>query len=293
MIIAPFMSCSARLPVYVLLISAFFPENQGLVLISIYAIGIVMAVVVALVMNKFYFHKQEVPFVMELPPYRIPTLRNTAMHMWHKSEQYLRKMGTVILLASILIWALGYFPQDTKYSKQFDSRIEAVEADAGLTPEAKRAQIDELELKKESERQENSYIGRMGHLLEPVISPLGFDWKIGVSIIAGLAAKEIVVGTMGVLYQADFYADETSVSLQDKLKEQVHQHGELKGEKVFTPLVAYTMMLFVLIYFPCIAVIAAIKKESDWKWAIFTMFYTTALAWVVSFITYQTGSLFI
>ncbi|MFH0736523.1 MAG: ferrous iron transport protein B [bacterium] len=292
MLIIPFMSCSARLPVYVLLISAFFPKNQGLVLISIYVIGVIIAVLVALVMKKIFFAKEDVPFVMELPPYRIPTVRNTAAHMWHKGAQYLHKMGTVILLASILIWGLGYFPRDVNYSKDYIKQIENTNSNNYLSEKEKEIHISELKLQKESERQENSYIGRMGHFIQPVLTPLGFDWKIGVSILTGLAAKEIVVGTMGVLYQADFDADEESGSLQNKLKEQVHNHGELKGEKVFTPLVAYVFMLFVLIYFPCVAVVAAIKKEAGLKWALFTMVYTTAIAWVVSFLTYQIGMFF-
>lgn len=292
MLIIPFMSCSARLPVYVLLISAFFPTHQGIVLTSIYAIGVLIAVIVALVMKKVFFAKEEVPFVMELPPYRIPTFRNTMVHMWHKGEQYLRKMGTVILLASIVIWALGYYPRESKKTQHYDIQIENLNNDNSLTEKTKEEKIYQLELIKESERQENSYIGKMGHFIQPVIDPLGFDWKIGVSILTGLAAKEIVVGTMGVLYQAEFDADETSNSLQNKLKEQVHHHGTLKGQKVFNPLVAYVLMLFVLIYFPCVAVITAIKKEAGLKWAVFAMIYTTAIAWIVSFLTYQIGSLF-
>lgn len=291
MMIIPFMSCSARLPVYVLLISAFFPHNQGLVLVAIYLIGVVIAVLVALAMKKLLFAKQDVPFVMELPPYRIPTLKNTSIHMWHKGVQYLKKMGTVILFASIFIWALGYFPQNVEYSTDYDQQIERLTSTNDLPVHLKTKQIEQLELAKESEHQEKSYIGMVGHFIEPVIRPLGFDWKIGVSIVTGLAAKEIVVSTMGVLYQAN--TDDASNSLQSKLQEQTHQKGELKGKKVFTPLVAFGFMLFVLIYFPCVAVIAAIKKESDIKWAAFTMFYTTAIAWIVTFIVYQIGSLFV
>jgi ferrous iron transport protein B len=291
MMIIPFMSCSARLPVYVLLISAFFPHNQGLVLVAIYLIGVVIAVLVALAMKKLLFAKQDVPFVMELPPYRIPTLKNTSIHMWHKGVQYLKKMGTVILFASIFIWALGYFPQNVEYSTDYDQQIERLTSTNDIPVHLKTKQIEQLELAKESEHQEKSYIGMVGHFIEPVIRPLGFDWKIGVSIVTGLAAKEIVVSTMGVLYQAN--TDDASNSLQSKLQEQIHQKGELKGKKVFTPLVAFGFMLFVLIYFPCVAVIAAIKKESDIKWAAFTMFYTTAIAWIVTFIVYQIGSLFV
>ncbi|ADQ79611.1 ferrous iron transport protein B [Paludibacter propionicigenes WB4] len=293
MIITPFMSCSARLPVYVLLISAIFPANQGLVLFTIYLVGIVLAILTALVMKRIAFAKKEVPFVMELPPYRIPTLKNTSLHMWHKGQQYLKKMGNVILLASILIWALGYFPRHIVYTTDYDSKIQQVQSNSGLKPDQKDKAVRQLEVSKESERQEKSYIGQLGHAIEPVISPLGFDWKMGVSIITGLAAKEIVVSSMGILYQADLKADENSNSLKDELRAQTHNSGELKGQKVFTPLVSFAFMLFVLIYFPCVAVIAAIKKESSWGWAVFTMVYTTAMAWLVAFATYQIGSLFI
>jgi len=292
MLIIPFMSCSARLPVYVLLISAFFPAKQGLVLLSIYAIGVILSVLVALLFKRIFFNKEEVPFVMELPPYRVPTLRNTLNHMWGKSVQYLQKMGNVILVASILIWALGYFPQNVDFSIDYDAQIESVSVNEMLSDDAKEQQITELSIAKESERMEKSYIGQMGHFITPVIEPLGFDWKIGVSIVTGLAAKEIVVSSMGVLYQSDFDADETSVSLQQKLQQQTHAYGPHKGAKVFSPLVAFTLMLFILIYFPCVAVIAAIKREANWKWATFTMVYTTALAWVIAFATYQIGSLF-
>lgn len=293
MLITPFMSCSARLPVYVLIISAFFPKNQGLVLFSIYLIGIVIAILVALLLKSTLFSKQDVPFVMELPPYRIPTFRNTSKHMWHKGSQYLRKMGGFILLASIIIWALSYYPRNVKYSTDYDKQIAAVEADKTIPEADKQAYISEIKLSKASEHQEQSYIGRIGKFIEPAIRPLGFDWKIGISIVTGLAAKEIVVSSMGILYHADLKADENSASLIEKLQQQVHTSGTMVGQKVFTPLVAFGFMLFVLIYFPCVAVIAAIKKESDWKWATFTMTYTTVIAWVVTFLTYQIGSLFI
>ena len=289
MIITPFMSCSARLPVYVLLISAFFPHNQGLVLFSIYIIGITLAILVAMVMKRVVFSKKDVPFVMELPPYRIPTLKNTTIHMWHKGVQYLKKMGNVILMASILIWALGYFPRNVNYSEDYNTQIDSLN-NSQLSQEDKDHQVGSIEVKREAERQEKSYIGQLGHAIEPVIEPLGYDWKMGVSILTGLAAKEIVISTMGILYQADLHADESSDTLKENLIKQEHTSGILKGQKVFTPLVAFGFMLFVLIYFPCVAVIAAIKKESNWKWALFTMVYTTVIAWVVAFLTYQIGS---
>ncbi len=291
MLILPLMSCSARLPVYVLLISAFFPNNQGLVLLSIYMIGITLAVLVALLFKKIFFAKQDVPFVMELPPYRIPTLRNTINHMWNKSLQYLTKMGTVILTASILIWALGHFPRDIKYSQDYDAIKNRISSDVSVDQKEKDFQLSQLEIHKESERMEKSYIGQLGHMIVPIIEPLGWDWKIGVSIITGLAAKEIVVGSMGVLYQSDMSADENTVNLKTKLQQQVFTSGPRIGEIVFTPLVAYSLMLFILIYFPCVAVIAAIRKEANWKWATFTMVYTTALAWFIAFAVYQIGNI--
>ena len=287
MLIIPFMSCSARLPLYLLLIAAIFPSHQGLMLFVVYLAGMLMAVVMAKIFSKTLFRKKEVPFVMELPPYRIPTAKSTLIHMWEKGKQYLKKMGTVILTASIIIWALGYFPRDTEYSQDYDAIIAQAEAN-GDDETAAQAAVD-----KEAERQEASYIGRIGHAIEPIIKPLGFDWKIGVSLFSGMAAKEIVVSTMGILYQADEEADENSVSLQKKLQQQTYVHGPKAGEKVFTPLVALTLMIFVLIYFPCIATIVAIAKESRWKWAIFVMVYTTLLAYLVSLAVYQIGSLII
>ncbi len=292
MIITPFMSCSARLPVYVLIISAVFPNNQGLVLFSIYFIGILLAIVTAMIMKKVAFAKKDVPFVMELPPYRTPTLRNTTLHMWHKAQQYLKKMGTVILVASILIWALGYFPQNPVYSENYDVKIASITANTALTDVEKAKEIRLINIDKESERQEKSYIGQLGHGIEPVIKPLGFDWKMGVSIITGLAAKEIVVSTMGVLYHADMGDGDNTETLKSNIENQTHSSGVLKGQKVFTPLISFGFMLFILIYFPCVAVIAAIRKEANWGWAIFTMVYTTVIAWIVSFLTFQIGSLF-
>ncbi|MDA3882139.1 MAG: ferrous iron transport protein B [Bacteroidales bacterium] len=292
MLIIPFMSCSARLPVYVLLISAFFPFYQGLILFGIYVIGVLISVVVALVFKRIFFAKKDVPFVMELPPYRKPTLRNTLIHMWGKSVQYIQKMGTVILVASILIWALGHFPRNAEHEQKYEAQIEQINQNQTISEEEKQEDIIALQIEQKSTHLKQSYIGRIGHAIAPVLYPIGFDWKIGVSIFTGLAAKEIVVSTMGVLYQSDLEADEESVSLQNRLQEQVHDSGPLKGQKVFTPLVAFALMLFVLIYFPCVAVIAAIKREANWKWAVFTMFYTTGLAWLVSFATYQIGMLY-
>lgn len=247
MLINPLMSCSARLPIYLLLVGAFFPNNASFVLLVIYAIGILLAVVMARLFCRFLVKGDDTPFVMELPPYRMPTSKAIFRHTWEKGAQYLRKMGGIIMVASIVIWALGYYPNHDEY--------ESV-----------------------TEQQENSYIGRIGKAMEPVIEPLGFDWKLGIGILSGVGAKELVVSTLGVLYADDAEADAASL-----------------GERIpITPLVAFGYMVFVLIYFPCIATLAAIKGESgSWKWAVFAGLYTTALAWLMSFAIYQIGGLFL
>ena len=256
-LINPLMSCSARLPVYVLLAGAFFPNNAGLVLFGMYLTGIVLAVLVAMLLKRFLFKKDETPFVMELPPYRIPTARSIATHTWEKGKQYLKKMGTIILLASIVVWFLGYFPRP---------------ADTG----------QELTFAEQIEQMENSYIGQLGRFIEPAFRPLGFDWKISVALLTGVGAKEIVVSTLGVLYAGN--PDEDFTSLSERLKAEVRPDGT----PVFTHIVALALMLFVLIYFPCIASLVAIKNEAGgWKWAFFAMGYTFALAWLVAFGVYQ------
>ena len=247
MLINPLMSCSARLPIYLLLVGAFFPNNASLVLLSIYAIGIFLAVLLARLFSKFLVKGDDTPFVMELPPYRMPTAKSIFRHTWEKGAQYLKKMGGIIMVASVIIWFLGYYPNHDAY--------ETV-----------------------AEQQENSYIGQLGRAIEPVIEPMGFDWKLGIGLISGVGAKELVVSTLGVLYVDDPDAD--SVSLAERIP--------------ITPLVAFCYMLFVLIYFPCIAALAAIKQESgSWKWALFAACYTTVLAWLVSFAVYQIGGLFV
>ena len=258
MLINPLMSCSARLPVYVLLTGAFFPDKASLVLLGLYASGILLAVIMARLFKRFLFKEEDVPFVMELPPYRMPTVKSILIHMWEKAKQYLKKMGGVILFASIIIWFLGYFPLHTGNEEMYDARI----------------------------HQQNSYIGKLGQTIQPVLEPLGFDWKISVSLLTGMAAKEVVVSTLSVLYTGE---EEERQALSDRIQQDTHPDGS----PVFTPLVALSLMLFVLIYFPCIATIVAISKEAgSWKWGLFVVIYTCALAWIVSFIVYQTGTFF-
>ncbi len=297
-LINPFMSCSARLPVYLLIIGAVFPYNRGTILFSVYMLGIVMAVAMSLLFKKVIFKSESTPFVMELPPYRMPTFRSIIKHMWSKGSQYLKKMGGVILLASIILWALGYFPRTTSYSPELLKRKAVIESNLeegsnkGHLANKSSLKNDLLEVKREleTERLKNSYIGRIGQGIEPVIKPLGFDWKMGVSLLTGVAAKEVVVSTMGILYQAD----EENQNLVEKLRNETYQSGEKQGQKVFTQLVAITFVVFILIYFPCIAVIAAVKKEAgSIKWAVFMMLYTTGLAWIMAFLVRIIGGLII
>ncbi|MBN2777132.1 MAG: ferrous iron transport protein B [Bacteroidales bacterium] len=281
MMIVPFMSCSARLPVYILMISAFFPEHPVLMLFGIYAFGIFLALIISRFFSKTILKQREAPYIMELLPYRKPTAKMLLSYTWNRGKEYLKKIGGVILIGSVIIWLLGYFPRNVEYTKDYDNLI-------------KTAQTEEIaaayELQKTAEHHQKSYIGKIGHFIEPAMKPLGFDWKMSVSILAGIAGKEITVSTMGVLYQAD--SEEDTGSLQNKLKAETYSSGDKAGEKVFDKVVALSFIMFILIYFPCIAVISAIWKESArLKWALFSAFYTTGVAWLVSFAVYQIGKL--
>ncbi|WP_329905411.1 ferrous iron transport protein B [Porphyromonas pogonae] len=289
MLILPFMSCSARLPVYLLLAGAFFPNSAGLVLFSLYMFGILLAVISAKGLKSTYFKGEDVPFVMELPPYRIPTTRSVLIHMWTRAKQYLQKMGSVILLASIVIWFLGYFPNNTAKEQEVQNKIALVAADKNILPDQKLAIQDSLVHLQHTVQQENSYIGRIGQFTEPIIRPLGFDWKMGISLLSGLAAKEVVVSTLGVIYTGD--ADDSSEATEH-LSERIKNDKQPDGSLSFSPLIAYNFMIFVLIYFPCIATIIAIGKESgSWKWSVFSAVYSCSLAWLICFIVYQIGNL--
>lgn len=288
MLILPLMSCSARLPIYVLLSGAFFPKQAGSVLLMLYLAGIFLAIIMARVFKRFLFKEEDVPFVMELPPYRMPTGKSIMLHMWEKAKQYLHKMGGVILVASIIIWFLSYFPLHSPEEAEIDRQIAQVEQVGELSSEQEET-LSLLEHHKATVHQKNSYIGMIGEALQPILSPLGFDWKMSVSLMTGMAAKEVVVSTLSVLYvgEAD---DEGSPQLDKMMKEDTYDDGT----PVFTPLVALSFMLFVLIYFPCVATVSAIVHESgSWKWGLFVIGYTCLLAWAVSFVVFQAGSLFI
>ncbi len=249
MLVTPLMSCSARLPVYIIFVAAFFPHHSGIVLMGLYLTGILLAVLVARLLSRTVMRGDETPYVMELTPYRRPAWRVIFKHTWDKGYEYLKKMGGVILIASIVVWFLGYYPRSEQYN----------------TP---------------AEQQEHSYIGHIGKAIEPAIAPLGFDWKMGIGLVSGVGAKELIVSTLGVLYANQEVADtaESEAQIAAALK------------TVTTPAAALAYMIFVLIYFPCLATLIAIKKETQgWGWAIFTAVYTTALAWVVAFVAYRVG----
>ena len=252
-LIIPMMSCAGRMPVYILIAGAFFPKNAGLVMLGLYALGILMAVLGAKILSRF-FKEDDLPFVMELPPYRVPTAKSIFRHTWEKGRQYLQKMSGIILVCSIVIWFLGYFPNQDRYD----------------TPQ---------------QQQEHSFIGYVGKAMEPALKPLGFDWRMGVGIVAGVGAKELVVSTLGVMY-----ADDEPVALETNADETRLQRALIKS---VTPAGALAYMVFILLYFPCIATFIAIRNETGgWKWALFTAVYTIVLAWVMAFATFHLASLF-
>lgn len=255
MLVIPMMSCSARIPVYVILVSAFFSKYAALVLTGLYLLGMIMAVLMAKLFSRFVVKGDSLPFVMELPPYRMPTAKAVLRHTWEKGKEYLKKMGTIILAASIIVWALSYFPTND------DKKLQA----------------------------ENSYMAKIGKTIEPVMKPCGFDWKQSVSLLSGVFAKEVVASTMTVVYAT---SSEEAEQLEDfEAEENESRISQLVSENM-TPLSAASMLLFILLYMPCLSTIVAIKNESGkWKWAFFTMAYTIGLAWITSTLLFQIGTL--
>lgn len=287
-LVTPLMSCNARLPVYVLLAGAFFPRHAGIVFFGLYLLGIILAVLLARLFRKLFFKQEDIPFVMELPPYRIPTHKSVLIHVWDKAKEYLQKMGTIILVASVIIWFLGYFPR-AEVEKRTEARITEVLNNAEVHSAKEREEIiDSIRLVGHTEQQEGSILGQMGKAIEPALAPLGFDWKMSIALLSGLPAKEVVVGAMGVIYTGNNDdSDEASVQLSERIKQEVRPDGS----QAFTPLIALSFMVFVLLYFPCIATVTAVGREAgSYKWSLFVMVYTCLLAWVTSFLVYQIGS---
>lgn len=286
-LINPLVSCSARLPVYILVAGAFFaPESAGTAIFSIYFLGLFLAILMGRLFSKTILPGEAAPFVMELPPYRFPTTRSLLIHTWDRGKIFIRKMGGVILIGSVVIWFLGSFPQNVTYSQDYEGRISSLTQQLETAPSihaqgSLTENIKQLENQMEAERIEKSYIGHIGRFAEPVFKPLGFDWKGVVALGTGFVAKEIVVSTMGVLYHVGAGENEESKGLQNALR-----------KSGMNPLVAYAFMAFVLIYTPCLGTLAAIRRETNsWKWTFFSVGYTLVLAWVVAFIIVHGGRL--
>lgn len=295
--IIPFMSCAGRLPIFVLLAGAFFPHNAALVLLGIYLLGIVLAILSAIVLSKFV-KDDDLPFVMELPPYRIPTAKAIWRHTWEKGQQYLQKMATTILICSVIIWFLGYFPKNKELMAAQEEYATLAQTPAGrlsanadevdvnaatATKQELMARIDSLY----AYQQENSYIGQLGRMVSPALDPLGFNWKMDVGLLTGIAAKELVVSTLGVMY-----SEGAKVSEGHDMSEDTQLQSALVND--VTPAAALSFMVFILLYFPCVATFVAIKNETGkWRWAVACCAYTMAVAWVMSFIVYRLALIFL
>ena len=297
-LITPFMSCSAKLPVYIILTGTFFSAKAGSILFAIYIFGIIAAFVSGRLFRSTLLKGADAPFVMELPPYRAPMLKSVLIHMWDRGKMFLKKMGGIILIGSVVVWALSAFPRNIQYSVDYAAEIAGVNAlyetkikaaaraaakvadSSGIQSIEKErdAAIRKIKLAQDAEKMEKSFMGRIGKKLAPLFAPLGIDWRGGVALLTGFVAKEIVVSTMGILYAVE---EEEA----DALQKAIISSG-------MTPLSALSMMIFVLLYLPCFATIAAIKRETgSFKWMFFSIAYTTSLAWVVAFSVYQGGKL--
>lgn len=278
-LINPFVSCSARLPIYVLLIGTFFSAHAALMFLLIYVLGVTVAVITARLLRRFVFKVDETPFVMELPPYRVPTFKSSLRHMWWKAQQYLKKMGGIILVASIVVWALNYFP---RHEEQPEDAV-TITAAGGDEADAAVAAADDDRI----DMSRDSFLEMIGKAINPVFKPLGFSWRASVAVVAGVPAKEIVVSTLGVLYTGDEEIDDTALSAR------LTAPNPATGEPDFTPAVALAFMVFILLYCPCIATIVAIVREThSWKYGAFVVVYNTVVAWVTAFIVYRIALLF-
>lgn len=295
--IIPFMSCAGRLPIFVLLAGAFFPHNAALVLLGIYLLGIVLAILSAIVLSKFV-KDDDLPFVMELPPYRIPTAKAIWRHTWEKGQQYLQKMATTILICSVIIWFLGYFPKNKELMAAQEEYATLAQTPAGrLSANADDVDVNAATATKKelmtridslyAYQQENSYIGQLGRMVSPALDPLGFNWKMDVGLLTGIAAKELVVSTLGVMY-----SEGAKVSEGHDMSEDTQLQSALVND--VTPAAALPFMVFILLYFPCVATFVAIKNETGkWRWAVACCAYTMAVAWIMSFIVYRLALIFL
>jgi ferrous iron transport protein B len=294
-LVAPLMSCSARLPVYTLLIAACIPQKkvlgffgvQGLTMLSMYLLGIVMALLMAWLFKKTLLKGETPLLIMELPPYKKPVFLVVLRHMWERAKVFLRRAGTVILGISIILWFLASYPRSTAIDQEYSAKRQQVEAVTAPDSEAREQQLAAVDHDEAGAKLRNSFAGRLGHLIEPVIRPLGFDWKIGIGIVASFAAREVFVSTMSTVYNVGSADDDTD-TIAETLKEQRRDDGSL----VYTPLVGITIMVFYVLALQCVSTIAIVRRETNsWKWPLFQWTYMAILAWTLAFITYQGGRL--
>ncbi|MEN8192771.1 MAG: ferrous iron transport protein B [Bacteroidota bacterium] len=283
LLIIPFMSCSAKFPVYVLIAGTFFTASEaGNVLFGIYLLGVLVALLTARLLKSAFFHGESEPFVMELPPYRMPSFRILVLQMWHKASLYLRKAGTIILAAAILIWIASNYPKSDEIQNEYEQIRNDVTSSEIYNEDEKAEVLEKLELTEAGKQLEYSFAGRFGKFIEPIVAPLGFDWKLGIALVTGIAAKEIVVSTMGTLYSLG-EVDETSQDLRNKLL----------ANPNYNKAVALALMVFVLLYIPCFAASIVFHREAGkWKWTLFYAVYTTTVAWIIAFITYNLATIF-
>jgi ferrous iron transport protein B len=292
-LVAPLMSCSARLPVYTLLIAACIPQKkvlgffgvQGLTMLSMYLLGIVMALLMAWLFKKTLLKGETPLLIMELPPYKKPVFLVVMRHMWERAKIFLRRAGTVILGISIILWFLATYPRSAEIDREFALKRQNIEAATAPDTEARELQLAQVDHDEAGTKLRNSFAGRLGHLIEPVIRPLGFDWKIGIGIVASFAAREVFVSTMSTVYNVGS-ADDNTDTIADTLRQQKRDDGT----PVYTPLVGITIMVFYVLALQCVSTIAIVRRETNsWKWPIFQWTYMAILAWVMAFITFQGG----
>lgn len=288
-LMVPFMSCSAKVPIDLLLIGTFFPNHPITMLFLIYGIGIVVAILTALVLNKLVLRPQIDNSPVVLQPYKKPTAKFVLKLMWDASFEYLKKIGTVVLLAVMIIWFLDHFPE--KNLPHYETEVAAISQNEELSVSCKDSLLQELDLEKVAYQQTHSYLGQIGTFVAPALAPLGFDWKMSICLVAGLPAKEFIVGTLGVLYKSE--GDEYNTHLPQRLKDEKYLSGDKKGEPVFNPAVALSFLIFALLYIPCIATFFCIRKEIGRKWAIFSAVYSISIAWIMAFAFYHVALLFL
>jgi ferrous iron transport protein B len=295
MMVVPLMTCSARLPVYTLIIATLFPPSrvfgmpvQALLMVGMYLFSTITALLVAAVLSRTIFKGPTVPLILELPPYRMPDARRVIQEMWSKGKVFLTEAGTVILGCTVALWLLLSFPRSAELSLSYEAQRAQVQAEASLDDAGRASQLESLNREEDTAHLRASYGGRLGRAIEPLIEPLGFDWKIGIGLIGSFAAREVFVSTMGLVYGVSADVDETSMPLRERMRAE----SRPDGKAVYTPLAGFSLLVFFALACQCMATVAVVKRETaTWRWPLFLLGYMTALAWICSFVVYQGGLL--